>query len=328
MNKFRKVICLFIVVASLLCIWTLPANALSADGNFDFSAMDSLDIYDTYEKQIRADGLEYVQYTRRNTTVSPNPVNFYRYGSFLRSADEKQYFAIFNLTGNSSKVDMSENVLTIYADPEVQFKMVDVDGIPVADSSGKSDSSKVNYYKKSTDNGHSVYYIELEPCEAGRSTQMIEFTTTSTTTQPHYSIWFGEPLGLKKTVTLGTVSLSATRPSRVTNTYSLPTYGVPKRSWVSNLTVTKTSEVNASNVSRTSELTVLFPGESKTYVTSTIGSGSYSRPGYVNSATAELASGTYKVSIKNIDWNVMAPSNASYRYLGQVKLEYIYAFGA
>ncbi len=64
MNKFRKVICLFIVVASLLCIWTLPANALSADGNFDFSAMDSLDIYDTYEKQIRADGLEYVQYTR------------------------------------------------------------------------------------------------------------------------------------------------------------------------------------------------------------------------------------------------------------------------
>ena len=156
---------------------------------------------------------------------------------------------------------------------------------------------------------------------------MIEFTTTSTTTQPHYSIWFGEPLGLKKTVTLGTVSLSATRPSRVTNTYSLPTYGVPKRSWVSNLTVTKTSEVNASNVSRNSELTVLFPGESSTYISRPVG-GTYSRPGFVNSATAELASGTYKVFIKNIDWNVMAPSNASYRYLGQVKLEYIYAFGA
>lgn len=116
-----------------------PLSVYAADRSvtpkYDFSSVDDINIYDTYEKRETATGISYVRVGKQHFYDWNNPSAFEsaRYGSFLRNNEETQFFEIGNAPF-SSQLDL--NILTIYADPEVKFSMTDYYGNFVVDSEG------------------------------------------------------------------------------------------------------------------------------------------------------------------------------------------------
>lgn len=329
-------------VSMLLCaimiLGAAPAYAAEpADSvvGYDFSSVDPLDAYDQYDKNVSTgeesdalpEGTEYVHAAKHNqiSTTNPLPINFYRYGAFLRSADERQRFTFYNMN-YSGDGKIPQNVLTIYADPEVEFDVYDVYGNEVASSSGY-DTTKVSYYKKSTIDGHSVYFIQFVPKATGESTHVVTFSTTSTTTQPHYSFWFGCPLVERKTVNSSTFTISVRKSNTSSSTLSVSATGsIPSaRAWVEKVTIQQTSVSGATYISSAS-MRVTMPGDSSPAGTKVV-SSSMDFFDYPTSASASLAKGTYKLQLVNVKWKTSASTSATYMFQGRMVITYLDAFG-
>lgn len=284
-----------------------PISSVAADSGYDFSSMDDINIYDTYEKEEK-NGILYVE-TGKQYRLEYD-LNEFRYGSFLRNAEERQYFSVYNLDYDDA---ICCNVLTIYADPTVEFYMNDYDGNLVFDSTGYYVKSKVDYYNKSQDNGHAVYYIELNPVEPGKGVQIMEFSTKSTTTQPHYSFWYGQPLVKTGTARgkLFNVTLTSPKTSSAVATVSAP-YGIPERAWISKITVKKETAMSTSAISR-GYLKVTLPdngywsdGPARTEFSDTSDMVFDVSP--IGSPFAAPANGRYQFSLDRISWKYGTPS--------------------
>lgn len=304
----------------------LQKTATDTISEFDFSAADALDAYDSYEKKVSPDGYAYVETTLLNRidTTSNKSASDYRYGAYLRNSEERQYYSVFNLNYGGK---ITSNVLTICADPYVKFRIVDADGVQVVDYTSQYDISKVAKYKKSTDFGHNVYYIEFVPMQSGQSTLMIEFSSASSSVQPHYSFWFGHPLTRADELTFALLDLSLNKPRTKGDLYPFLVTGIPRESWVTSIVVTKTREDDLGWVSSVN-LTVYTPGETKSNLVASRVPASVVFNYDINSRTAHSAYGTYNFQIVNMVWNPKMSGPALYKYKGTAHLNYLYAFGA
>lgn len=335
-KKLNRIL-MYCVCASLIiscCVFPVPVSAAEASSEFDFSAVDSIDAYDAYKKEefetSSGEIVTRVYATKMNripSSVNAYPPNHFRYGAYLRNSEEFQRYYFSNLDFNKKNTTVCYNTLTIYADPEVKFELIDVNGQPLVNTNGVQTAGLVKYYNKSTDNGHAVYYIELKPMQSGQSQCMVTFWTDSENTQPHYSFWFGAPLTRKATTLLGTVTLTVSAPYTASAAYSLSSpYGLPTRAWVNTVTVEKISSSGDSFV-RNVDLNVKLPN---TTISMNTMNASLSpqvfdaRPGGVGTSNAD---GTYKVNLARVSWSG-ASSSGTYQYRGRVSLEYLYAFGA
>ncbi|MDE6259293.1 MAG: hypothetical protein K2M42_00255 [Oscillospiraceae bacterium] len=329
-------ILMYCVCASLIiscCLFPIPVNAAEAPSEFDFSAVDSIDAYDEYKKEPfeTSDG-ETVMRVRASlenrlpSSINDYPPNYYRYGAYLRNSDELQRYYFYNLEYTRSNTTVCYNTLTIYADPEVKFEVVNTMGQLVVDTDGVKAANLVEYYKKSSDNGHTVYFIELTPMQSGQSEYMVTFSTDSVDTCPHYSFWFGAPLTKKATVVLGTITLSVSARYTASAAYPLQSYGIPKRAWVNKVTIKKLSSTGDSYISRAS-LNVALPNTAINMVPSNVSSSPNVFDAIPSVVGTSDAQGTYKISLTNVSW-LGTSYSGSYQYRGQVRMEYLYAFGA
>lgn len=323
------------IVSLLLCVTMLSAMFVTAQAaevvsEFDFSGSDSLNVYDTYEKKETLDGVPYVEVDKLNRIDTRNqlPIDTYRYGSFLRSSDELQRFLVVNAQYGGAIIS---NVLTVYADPDVQFKVTDANGVIVASSASEYDTSRVTYYKKSVDNGHNVYYMEFKPGQAGQNTLMIEFSTNSKTVQPHYSFWFGHPLTRTATYNLGNqVLVSLNKPKTSTPAGQELGYYFSRgagRVWVTDVDIVRTAQQDSAYLSGPVQFTVCVPGMSKNSVTQPTNTQTAHFSFDVNSSTAYSAYGTYNFRATSARWGTTFTGPAHYTYTGQVTISYLYAFG-
>ena len=321
------------LLAALMIFSLTPLSVYAADRSvtpkYDFSSVDDINIYDTYEKRETATGIGYVRVGKQHFYDWNNPSAFEsaRYGSFLRNNEETQFFEIGNAPF-SSQLDL--NILTIYADPEVKFSMTDYYGNFVVDSEGNYNKDKVSYYNRTTDNGHNVYFIDLVPAGIQDQWQMIQFYTSSTTSQPHYSFWFGNPLMETNTVTGNLFTLTATSPNRTSPwvTVKGPT-NVPARSWVLNVTVERVSSSGDSYVQYTTPSLALTLPNGRNCVDQIIRNPPLIYEGLPSSSKASPVKGNYKLRIEDISqWNKPTTSNVRYSFTGRMSVEYIYAFGA
>ena len=309
----------------------LPAPQASVQNGpeFDFSSTDDINRYDTYSKKVTADGLEYVDAPLYNeiNNVRPTSIDRARYGAFLRSQDEVQTYSFLNLPVLST-YPIGKNILTIYADPEVQFTVTNSDKKEIATEDGTYDSTGVKYYKKSLDGDKVVYFIELISSGTGKSTTFVQFSTSSSTAQPHYSFWFGNPLTKEGTATGGLFTVSITSPNRASakTTVRAP-YVSQKRAWVKTITIEPDSEFGATNVSSAS-LTMSINTKA-----SILPERIYSSSDLVFDASlwydnAAPVSGTYTANLSSVSWRTGVKSGSRYSYTGTMKVDYLYAFGA
>ncbi len=336
MKKYMKrLFGLLMALCMMSSLFVPSARAAEAASKYDFSAQDSLDKYSQYKKvestgEILLEGVPYVEAGTLNriNMSDPYPLDFARYGAYLRNAEEEQHYKFLNLHLAGNDV-ISQNVLTIYADPEVNFEVKNATGRLVVDNNGVKLPENVAYFNKTEDHGHNVYYIELNPSVVGQSAHSVTFSTKSTTTQPHYSFWFGCPLVETKTVTGNTLFIRATKPNSTSSVVSVKTpASVPsQRAWIHILTINQLALTGASNAS--ARLTVTMPEKTTSSVGKFISSSdkSVSFDGNANTSYAAPASGTYKFQLEGIKWKTTA-ATASYSLEGRMQITYIYAFGA
>ena len=330
-------------VSMLLCaimiLGAAPAYAAEpADSvvGYDFSSVDPLDAYDQYtKKESTGDesaalqvGTKYVHAAKHNqiNTANPLPINYYRYGAFLRSTSEMQHYMFYNMN-YSGDGKIPQNVLTIYADPEVNFIVKGEGSDAIIASNTGYDSNNVTHYKKSTIDGHSVYFIQFVPKATGESTHVVTFSTTSTTTQPHYSFWFGCPLVERKTVNSSTFTISVRKSNTSSSTLSVSATGsIPSaRAWVEKVTIQRTSASGATYIS-SANMRVTMPGDSSP-APSKLVSSSMDFFDYPSSASASLAKGTYKLQLVNVKWKASGSASATYMFQGRMVITYLDAFG-
>ncbi len=339
MQKRKSFICLALVLA--LTFGSIPAYAeeLSSDipddisvaaanavSEFDFSDEDDLDKYDQYEKETTDDGLEYVHMaaTKSLGGVHPEAIGFARYGAYLRNSSETQYYSFYNLKYTTNYVDL--NVMTIYADPEVNFVVKNQSGTKVVDNGGIKVSADVDRFNSSLDNGHRVYYIEFDQKEVEEATFMIEFSTNSTTTQPHYSVWFGAPLMLTKTKSIGPALFMVNYPnSSASCSFTSGNY-LPKESWISKVLVTNVKKSGADKLS-SGDLSVGYPGGSKSQSKSPFLYDNYTFDSRPTNWSAIPARGTYTLYLTGLRWGALS-SGSRFQFQGDVSVEYLYPFGA
>ena len=338
MQKRKSFICLILVLA--LTLGTIPAYAeqlpadtpddisvaaASATSEFDFSNEDDLDKYDQYEKQTRDDGLEYVHMaaTKGIGGVEPEAIGFARYGAFLRNSSETQYDSFYNLKYTTKHVDL--NVMTIYADRQVNFVVKNQAGTIVANNEGIKVSEDVDRFNVSIDNGHYVYYIEFDQKEIEEATFMIEFSTNSTTVQPHYSVWFGAPLMLKGTKSIGTALFMVNYPSSSASYSLTPGKYLPEESWISRVLVTNVKKSGMDKLS-SGEISVGYPGGSTSQPKSLFIHDTFTFESYPSNLTAIPARGTYKLNLNGLRWGALS-SGSRFQFQGDVSVEYLYPFG-
>lgn len=306
----------------------LDTMTVSNGAEYDFSSQDAIDKYDQYEKRDKSDGTTYVHMFLHNSfaSVNPLPADYYRYGAFLRDSSEVQCFSFFNLPYNYTTT--SQNVLTIYADPEVKFEVRDWNDILIADNISKH-ADKVVHYKKSTDNGHSVYYIEFAQDSMDNSRHYVYFSTNSTTTQPHYSLWFGAALMQKANASVGSIALSVTAKRASSNIYMLsgPSY-LPQRAWISKVYVTNVRTSNADKISSAS-FGLTAPVATKTTCSTSFRKNlsRYEFDLLPNFSSVYPVKGIYKFYLSPVRWNT-GVSSGTVTFSGNVSIEYIYSFGA
>lgn len=329
-KNFKKFMSMLLCIAMLSTVLA-TAKATEATSEFDFSSSDALNVYDTFEKTVLPNGISYVETIKLNRIDTRNqlPIDAYRYGSFLRNSDESQYFSVFNLPYGGAIVS---NVLTVYADPEVQFNIVDSNGNFIANSNLINyDKSKISYFKRSDENGHKVYYMEFIPGQAEEGTLMIEFSTESKTVQPHYSFWFGHPLTRTQTYNAGTNTwLMLLKPQTSTPAgQELGFYynrGAP-RAWVTDVNITRTAQKDQAYLNGPVNFTVLVPGMTRNSVTQATNTNTAHFSFSVNSSSAYSAYGNYNFRVSSGKWGTIFTGPALYQYDGNVTVDYLYAFG-
>lgn len=330
-----------LLMCAVMCVGVIPARATESaytDSRYDFSSVDTLDAYDQYEKEVSTgeaehlspEGTEYVVVYKHNSvhTLQSRPISFYRYGAFLRDNTEEQNFMLYNLEYSGAKA-IPQNVLTIYADPEVNFTLMDRNGKQIVSKNGVSMASKVNYYNKTIDNGHIVYYIEMNPDPTDACRQMLTFSTESMNAQPHYSFWFGTPLVEERTAESSTFSVSVQNPDKSSlNTWVSVTSGIPsQRAWVHTVVVKQLSASSSKPVSSTS-IRVTLPQATKPFVDKLLPS-SGADVEFIDypETNASPARGTYKIQLVKVNWKYNAANNATYTFRGQLVINYLAAFG-
>lgn len=332
MKKFHSVLSVFlaVVLVALFCVNSVPAYASDTISEFDFSAADTLDTYDSYSKKVSEDGFSYVETTLLNRIDTRSKFGFadYRYGAYLRDSEDRHYYSVFSLDYGGQ---ISSNVLTIYADPDVHFSIVDTDGVRVADYTGQYDVSKVVKYKKSTDFGHNVFYIQFKAMPSGQSRLMIEFSTDSNSVQPHYSFWFGHPLTRTGREYIyangGEIFVCANKPNTTGPRVPIYCSKMPEDSWVTSIEVYKTREEDKAWLSSAS-FTVFTPGKTTSNLSNSTTPASVVFNYDVYHYSANPARGTYEFQLIKATWNSKLSGPAAYFYYAKAYVNYLYAFGA
>ncbi len=316
-----------LLICMVMVIGIMPAYAAEpATSEFDFSNVDTLNTYAEYRKEQSDNGYEYVYCGKQNYINTNSTMTFedFRYGAYLTNNIDPQYYAVSNL---DYKEVISSNVLTIYADPEVQFEITDINGKRLANDISSFDPFNVKVYNKTTDYGHNLYYIQFNPMETNKSRLMIKFYTDSTTVQPHYSFWFGHPLVREGIETVKGIELLAVKPNSTPGEFPVHALRIPENSWVRSVTVKKTGEEEAYAVDN-AYLTVLTPGQTKNRQNVDVRNNNEAVFEFViNGTFANPAWGEYTVQFKNVRWNNKVQGTALYKYKGDVEIKYLYAVG-
>ena len=309
-----------VLLVTLFCISTAPAHAAENTSEFDFSAVDALNKYDSYTKKtINERSCVEVTKINRIDTRSTTTFSSYRYGAYLRNSGDLQYYSISNPKYRS---EITSNVLTIYADPEVHFEVTDATNKVVANDKGTYSKNLVQYYHKSTDNGHSVYYIEFVP----QNTVMVKFNTDSTSVQPHYSFWFGHPVTRSETSRKELVEMAVVKPRTSSAEYECYSPYIQDQAWVTSVTVEKRSEndkacVSSAYIALATPETTEYSEDRNTDSTKIV--FDYD----VSSTSAHIANGVYNFKISEVNWKSQTSGSACYTYKGYFYITYLYAFG-
>lgn len=335
----------FAGIVSLLMCMMLVVNAMPVHAattpQFDFSAEDTLDKYDTYNKKV-ADGnsdsssllpgTEYVHAAMYNevNTSRPKPVGSLRYSAFVRDADETQSYIFYNLKNRTLNKNMPSSVLTIYADVGVGFEVCDATGQPIADQSTIKNPNMVTYFNRSSDNGHNVFYLELVGQDAGKSSTSVTFSAPQSTEPAHYSFWFGAPLLVSGSTSQSTIVLFANKGNTSSRTFSIPFYipgGIPdNRTWIDSVSVQQKSFESPDNCYSVS-LSLRFPGDTSATSQSILSSKNLTFKAEVNSTlSSKLADGDYVFQLTNIRW-LSNPISPYMNYEGRATLNYLQPFG-
>jgi hypothetical protein len=328
-----------LLLCTILIVGIMPAYAAGTTSPYDFSAVDALDKYDSYTKKV-ADGTsnnssllvgtEYVGAAMYNDvdTSRPRPAGDFRYSAFLRDANEKQNYVFFNLKNLRYDKNMPANVLTIYADPEVEFTVCNASGKKIADKSGPALGNVViGYFNKSVDNGHNVFYFELNPMENSESCTSITFEAPQTTDPAHYSFWFGTPLLVSGT-TSSKLMLYTSKPNTTSSKYTVlfPFSGaMAKRTWIDSISVQKTYFSGKDNCSAI-KLSLLYPGKKYAESEDILSTGNTTYTANLNSINSYLADGDYVFQLTDISWRYNAYGR-DVDYKANVTLNYFQPFG-
>ena len=328
-----------LLLCTILIVGIMPAYAAGTTSPYDFSAVDALDKYDSYTKKV-ADGTsnnssllvgtEYVGAAMYNDvdTSRPRPAGDFRYSAFLRDANEKQNYVFFNLKNLRYDKNMPANVLTIYADPEVEFTVCNASGKKIADKSGPALGNVViGYFNKSVDNGHNVFYFELNPMENSEICTSITFEAPQTTDPAHYSFWFGTPLLVSGT-TSSKLMLYTSKPNTTSSKYTVlfPFSGaMAKRTWIDSISVQKTYFSGKDNCSAI-KLSLLYPGKKYAESEDILSTGNTTYTANLNSINSYLADGDYVFQLTDISWRYNAYGR-DVDYKANVTLNYFQPFG-
>ena len=342
MQKLTRILMCCICTSLIISLGLLstPARAAEVSSEFDFSAEDSIDAYDNYEKEetttetgdviSRVCASNFNAFKTEDTKLVPylGP-GFYRYGAYLRDSDEVQRYYFFNCDWSTNLSSVCNNTLTIYADPEVKFQVTNHYGVPVINTNGIQNRSLVQYYNKTTENGHTVYFIELTPAaETNRAEYTVSFWTESETVQPHYSFWYGAPLVRVASKSIGSFTVGVSAPNRVSAAYPLRISStIPERAWVNTVTIKKQSSSGDSLTSGV-QLSVTPPNANRAMVSKyAVSPTLVFDDSPTSAAIAHDARGTYQVQVK-LSWSPSTLTRGTYQYTGQMSVEYLYAFGA
>lgn len=335
---FARLVSLLMCV--MLIVSVVPTYAVETTSPFDFSAEDALDKYDTYTKSIAngnnascslPDGTEYVSAAMYNdfNSSDPKPVGNFRYSAFLRTDDEVQHYIFFNQKDRTLNKNMPSNVLTIYADPGVEFEVRDNSGALIADQDGLKNVAIVTYFNASLDNGHNVFYMELEGQEPQQSSTSVTFKGPQTTEPAHYSFWFGAPLLVSGSTAPSRLVLFATKGSTSSSPFTIPIHistGNWERTWVKSVSVRKTYFESPDNCSSVS-LSLRLPGEKSSKSISIRSSQNVTFEAKVNSIlSSTLVDGDYEFQLTGIRW-LSNPVSPYMDYQGMVTINYYTAFG-
>lgn len=331
-TRFFRVFCMVALIMVVFITTASPAYAGDTSNwldyrEFDYSDVDALDKYDFYAKEITQDGISYVKVSELNRidTSNPKDVADYRYGAHLRNSTEQQIYSIAN--SNYGGV-LPSNVLTIYADPEVAFDVIDVNGQRIVNSTGNYSISSVKNYEKTTNYEHAIYYIELLPMQTSQSSLLIRFSTSAVDVQPHYSFWFGHPVPVTETYdNIGLLELGILKPNTSTKLlHPLSSTLFPRQSWVTSVKINKVSESDKAWMS-SAYFQVLTPDQTTTKLTQNTSSRTAVFNYDVNRFTAYPAYGAYYFRFSKVTWNPNVSGPAYYVYSGNVGVSLIYGLG-
>lgn len=328
-----------LLLCTILIIGIMPAYAAGAASPYDFSTVDALDKYDSYTKKVANGtsnnsslpiGTEYVAAAMYNDvdTSRPRPAGDFRYSAFLRDANESQNYVFFNLKNLRYDKNMPANVLTIYADPEVEFTVRDASGNKIADKAGPvAGNSVVDYFNKSVDNGHNVFYFELKAMENSSSCTSVTFAAPQTTDPAHYSFWFGTPLLVSGT-TSSKLMLYTSKPNTTSSKYNVSflfSGSMANRTWIDSISVQKTYFSGKDNCSAI-KLSLLYPGKQYAESEDILSTGNTTYTANLNSIKSHLADGDYVFQLTDISWRYDAYGR-NVDYKANVILEYFQPFG-
>lgn len=335
---FARLVSLLMCV--MLIVSVVPTYAVETTSPFDFSAEDALDKYDTYTKSIAngnnascslPNGTEYVSAAMFNdfSSSDPKPVGNFRYSAFLRTDDEIQHYIFFNQKDRTLNKNMPSNVLTIYADPGVEFEVRNNSGALIADQDGLRNVAIVTYFNASVDNGHNVFYMELEGQEPQQSSTSVTFKAPQATESAHYSFWFGAPLLVSGSTSQAQLMLFANKGNTSSSLFTIPFYistGNGDRTWIKSVSVKKTYFVSRDNCSNVS-LSLRLPGEKHAKSISIYSSPNVTFEAKVNSIlSSTLVDGDYEFQMTGIRW-LSNPITTYMDYRGLVTVNYYTAFG-
>lgn len=319
------------LIMAILTITPPVAHAYAPSGadyrEFDYSSVDSLDKYDSYEK-IKDPGNDEIMYVKvtslnRIDTTTTIDVADFRYGAYLRSRSEVQNYSIPYPRADGA---LPSNVLTIYADPGVSFELVDANNMLVANSSGNY-SSAVEEYERTDNFEHNIYYVELSSTKKVPGPLLLKFTNNWSDPR-HYSFWFGNPVPVVASFSsIGLLNLDILKPNTSTPyNHPIQCTWFPRKSWVKSVIVTKTKESDLGWLSK-AEFQVLLPGQKTATATQNTSNRTATFNYDVNNRTANSAYCVYNFRFSKVTWNPNVSGSAHYVYSGRVGVTFIYGLG-
>ena len=318
----KRLLCLSLVSLSALA-FTLAAYAAEPCDYYvfdpdTFTHDDDIDRYDTFTPSYNHNAnAKDLQLHMANYSNNPR-----RYGAYLRgSADEHLYCG---LRVNFDR-KLPTNVLSIYAEPGIEFLVTDNYGEPLADHAGVIEENGASNFHKTTVNGQDFYYMELleydgdELLDAGDDVYFYITLTNSTNDDLHYNLWYGHPL-LGISYDVMRVTQSVTYPSTTSSSASTTVNNqvVPSRSWLKSASYLAVSEQGTSYISNVRHEITMPDG---------FGPWPVSESGYDDGLPIRPARGTYSHNIK-VSWITAPGNNAKYTNVTDFFVEYFHIFGA